>query len=165
MIAQTRARSALANAPLTLRPLTFREACDLVHALHRRPKRPTGHKCSIGVVNGAGQLVAAMVGRPAARHFDDGLILDTIRLVTDGTRDCASKLLGAVCRAAGAVGHQRLITYTHATESGASLRGAGWVKVLGPSPRRGWDTLTRPRPNRSSDHIARFLWQVPGSSA
>lgn len=160
-----RARTPTANTPLEIRPLAFREACNLVDALHRHHTRPAGHKFAIGAANQEGRRVgAAIVGRPISRHLDDGLTLEVTRLVTDGSRNCCSMLLAAAWRAAKALGYRRLITYTHAAEGGASLRAAGWIKVRDLPPRHGWSTPTRPRKDRGTDEIARILWQAPAAT-
>src|SRR2546430_10749806 len=47
---------------------------------------------------------AAIVGRPVARHLDDGWSLEVTRTVTDGTPNANSLLYGASWRAAKAMG-------------------------------------------------------------
>lgn len=44
----------------------------------------------------------------------------------------------------GALGYRRLLTYTLASEPGASLRAAGW-RVVGETTGRSWDAPGRPR--------------------
>jgi hypothetical protein len=68
----------------------------------------------------------AIVGRPVARRMDDGETVEINRVCTDGTRNACSLLLGAVRRAARALGYKRVITYTLPSEGGASLRAAGY---------------------------------------
>jgi hypothetical protein len=146
---------------LTIRPLAFREACALVDTLHRHHTRPVGHKFSLAVTTPDGQVVgAAIVGRPSARHLDDGWNLEVTRLATDETPNACSALLAAAWRVAKALGYRNLITYTQAAESGASLRGAGWHKIRDLPPRPGWDTPSRPRRDRGTGHTARILWQA-----
>ncbi|CAL9417102.1 XF1762 family protein [Streptomyces sp. enrichment culture] len=70
-------------------------------------------------------------------------------------------LYSAAWRAAKALGYRRLITYTQDGESGASLRGAGWRVVASRPPRTGWHTPSRPRTDRGTDRIARYLWEAP----
>jgi hypothetical protein len=67
-----------------------------------------------------------IVGRPVARQLDDGLTVEVTRLCTDGTPNAASKLYGAARRVAGAMGYERVITYTLDTEPGTSLIASGW---------------------------------------
>lgn len=145
-------------------PITFRRACDFIRELHRHNKPPVGHKFSIGLeVNG--MLVGvAMAGRPISRHFDDGLTLEVNRTCTDGTHNANSMLYGAVRRAAWGMGYQRIITYTHADESGASLRAAGFVMVKSLPPRGNWsESSVKRRAGRDpigNGGVARQLWDV-----
>lgn len=146
---------------LRLVPVSFADACGYVAAWHRHHAPPIGHKFSIGVANGRGNLVGvAMVGRPVARNFDDGLTLEVNRTATDGGRNVNSMLYGAAWRAAKALGYQRLVTYTQMGESGISLRAAGWKVVAELSERKGWTTPSRPRDDRGVDRMPRTLWEA-----
>ena len=114
---------------------------------------------SIGVADDTVLVGVAMVGRPVARVWDDGLTLEVNRTTTDGTPNANSMLYGASWRAAKALGFGRLITYTQAGESGVSLRAAGWT-VVGELPARsGWDTPSRRRENANA-HVQRTLWEA-----
>jgi len=133
---------------LHLVPVRFRDACEFVAAHHRHHRAPIGHIFSIGVADDVELVGVAMVGRPVARHFDDGLTLEVNRTATDGTDNANSMLYGACWRATKALG-----------ETGASLRAAGW-RVVGELPnRRGWDTPSRRRTNANAD-IQRILWEA-----
>ena len=70
---------------------------------------------------------AAIAGRPVSRMLDNGQTIEVTRLVSDGTPNACSCLLGAMRRVARAMGYARIITYTLASESGTSLRAAGWT--------------------------------------
>lgn len=132
---------------LALVPVSFDEASYYVNIYHRHHSPPQGHKFSIGCAK-AGQLVGVvMVGRPVARTLDNGLTLEVTRLCTDGTRNAASFLYGAACRAASTLGYKRLITYILKEEPGTSLRAAGWkfVKIAGGGT---WDRKDRPRTDK-----------------
>ena len=144
---------------LTITPINFKQACEYVDQHHRHHKPPRGHKFSIGVTNEQGQLVGvAMIGRPVARHYDNGYTLEVNRTATDGTPNANSALYGAAWRAAKALGYTRLITYTQQGETGASLRGAGWKDIAQRPARKGWNTPSRPTQNKN-DNIARTLWE------
>lgn len=86
----------------------------------------------------------ASVGRPVARGWDERVVAEVTRLATDGTRNACSFLYGAARRAALALGFRSVITYTLASESGVSLRAAGFrfVRVV---KGRSWDTPSRRR--------------------
>ena len=148
---------------MTLRvvPVTFTDACGFVATWHRHHKPPIGHKFSIGVADEQDRLVGvAIVGRPVARAYDNGLTLEVNRTATDGTANANSLLYGAAWRVAKALGYRRLVTYTQAGESGASLRGAGWRLVAELPPRAGWSVPSRPREDRGVDYIPRTLWEA-----
>jgi hypothetical protein len=115
----------------------------------------------LGVADDHDRLVGvAIVGRPVARHYDDGKTLEVNRTATDGTKNANSMLYGAAWRAAKALGYDRLITYTQDGETGASLRGAGW-QIVGERPATaGWSRPSRPREDRGVDGIARTLWEA-----
>ena len=144
---------------LHLVPVSFATACEFVAAWHRHNDPPVGHKFSIGVANGSVLVGVAIIGRPVARAFDDGLTLELARSATDGAPNANSMLYAAAWRAAKAMGYSRLVTYTQASESGASLRAAGWRIVAERSSRAGWDTPSRPRDNGSYLSTHRTLWE------
>lgn len=141
-------------------PVTFAQAKEFVAQQHRHHRPPPGHKFSLGAADGEQLVGVAMVGRPVARAYDDGLTLEVTRSCTDGTPHVNSMLYGAAWRAAKALGYCRLITYTQEGESGASLRGAGWRVVAERPARRGWSCPSRPRADHGTDGVARTLWEA-----
>ncbi len=148
---------------LTVVPLTFRAAAEFVAVLHRHHKPPRGAKFCIGVCDETGKLRGvAMVGRPVARLLDDGLTAEVNRTCTDGCPNANSALYGAAWRVCAAMGYRRLITYTQAGESGASLTAAGWQRVREIPARKGWaDSSVAQRALRDpigSGGVARTLW-------
>ena len=148
-------------------PITFREACAFVAALHRHNKPPRGHKFSIGLKAGGSLVGVAMVGRPVARHFDDGLTVEVNRTCTDGSKNANSMLYGAAWRAARAMGYRRIITYTQADESGVSLRAAGFQKVKELPARGSWADssvkLKGIRDEVGNGGVPRILWHIDRS--
>jgi len=148
---------------VTLRivPVTQSAAREFVAQWHRHLAPPVGSVFQLGCADGDGVLRGVlMAGRPVARHFDDGSTLEVNRSATDGTRNANSMLYAAAWRTAAALGYDRLITYTLATESGASLRGAGWRVVAERPARGGWDTPSRARRLRGTDGVQRTLWEA-----
>lgn len=146
---------------IQLVPCSLAQAKEFVAQFHRHHKPPAGHKFSIGVAR-AGELVGvAMVGRPVARHYDDGRTLEVNRTcVIEGVPNANSMLYGACRRAAQALGYARLITYTQEGESGASLRAAGWRMAATRKPRAGWSAGSRERDDKSPTQLTRFLWEA-----
>lgn len=146
--------------PLTIVPLTFRQACEFVAAHHRHHRPPRGMKFAIGVACGGELVGVATAGRPVARCLDDGVTLEVTRTCTIGEPNANSKLYGAAWRVARAMGYVRLITYTQEGESGASLRAAGLLPVADLQPRSGWTTTSRPRVSRGVDGVRRTRWEI-----
>lgn len=110
---------------------------------HRHHKPVVGHKFSIGCSDGEKIVGVAIVGRPVARHLDDGWTLEVNRLCTDGTRNACSMLYAAAWRAARAMGYKRLVTYILESESGVSLKAAGW-RCVGQAGGLRWTGKRRP---------------------
>jgi hypothetical protein len=125
--------------------LSFANACAFVAQHHRHNKPPQGHKFSIGAVVDGELVGVAIVGRPVARKFDDGFTAEVTRLCTNeqAPKGACSFLYRRAWSAWAAMGGLRLVTYTLASEPGASLRGAGF-RVVGQSPAwqegKGWTT-------------------------
>ncbi|HEY8980573.1 MAG TPA: XF1762 family protein [Streptomyces sp.] len=148
---------------LHLVPVRSRQAAAFVRDWHRHLPPPPGQVFAVGAADEGGTLRAvAIVGRPVARHFDDGATLEVTRTCGDGTRNTNSLLYAASWRAAKALGYTRLVTYTQQGESGASLRGANWRVVARRSPRPGWHTPSRPRKPGATEYVARTLWEAKG---
>ena len=146
---------------LTLCPVSLKEACRFIEAHHRHHTPPRGHKFSIGVAANDALVGVITVGRPVARHYDDGLTLEVNRSCTDGYPNANSMLYGAAWRATKALGYRRLITYTLSDESGSSLRAAGWQVVAERAPRKGWSTPSLWRADKSTKHgVQRMLWEA-----
>jgi hypothetical protein len=114
---------------MTLRPITYKAACQLIEQLHRHHKPPQGWKYGIACYDGDRLCGVATVGRPVARNMDDGLTAEVTRLCTDGTPNVCSFLYSACWRSAKAMGYRRMITYILDNENGASLRASGWNKL------------------------------------
>jgi hypothetical protein len=146
---------------LHLVPVRFRDAAAFVAMWHRHHQPPVGMVFAVGVADDTGVLHGvAIVGRPVARLFDNGQTLEVTRTASDGTFNCNSLLYGAAWRAAKALGYTRLITYTQAEETGASLRAAGWQVVAERRAHPGWDRPSRPRTPTGTEAIPRTLWEA-----
>lgn len=125
-------------------PLTLAEANEFVLRHHRHHKKVAGHKFSLGAQLDGVIVGVAIVGRPVSRHRDDGMTLEVTRLATDGSRNACSFLYGAAARAAMALGYARIGTYILASETGASLRAAGW-RLIAKTSGGSWDGPSRAR--------------------
>ncbi len=109
-------------------PLTFPKANECVRMWHRHhAPLPGGFAWfCLGAASEGVVVAAAICGRPTNRNNDDGQTVEVIRLASDGHANACSMLYGAAARVAREMGASQIITYTLESESGSSLRAAGW---------------------------------------
>lgn len=109
-------------------PLTLPTANACVEAWHRHhPPIPGGFAWfALGAVMDGVVRAVAIAGRPTNRNNDDGQTVEVLRVASDGAPNACSALLGRCRRVASEMGAARIITYTLDSESGSSLRAAGW---------------------------------------
>ena len=112
---------------MNIQPCTLRQANEYLKLFHRHSKKVAGCKFSICAYKDNKLVGVAIVGRPVARKLDDGLTGEILRTCTDGTKNVNSFLYGACQRIWKEMGGSKIITYTLDTESGISLRAAGFV--------------------------------------
>lgn len=145
-------------------PISISEANEFVANFHRHNKPVQGAKFAIGASDGGNLVGVAIVGRPVARRLDDGATAEVTRccVLDDAPKGAPSFLYSRCWRIWAAMGGDRLITYTLQSESGASLRGAGW-KIVGQTPGfsegKGWTT----RPGREWQPVigqSKFRWEI-----
>ena len=128
-------------------PIGLKAAAQFVGALHRHHGEPAGGKFAIAAESCGVVCGVVIAGRPVSRGLDNGRNAEVTRLCTDGTDNACSLLYGAAARAAKAMGYERIYTYTLASESGVSLRAAGWIRDV--ETRGGsWNCSSRPRSDR-----------------
>jgi len=112
---------------LHIAPITLKEANAFVATYHRHHGPTVGHKFSIACVDDKGTVRGVVIaGRPVSRYFDNGSIPEVSRLCTDGAKNACSMLYAAAWRTAKAMGYTKMITYILESESGVSLKAAGW---------------------------------------
>ena len=126
--------------------IKLREAFDYIGEHHRHHKPPVGSLFQLAVADDDGVIRGvAVVGRPVARMLDDGLTVEVTRLCTDGAPNACSLLYGASRRVAKEKGYRRGLTFILDSETGTSLRAAGW-DFHGPAGGGSWS-----RPSRGRD--------------
>lgn len=125
-------------------PVERADAAEFIARLHRHHDPVMRDKYRIGAeVNG--KLVGVVqVGNPVARALCDGQTLEVVRLCSDGSRNVCSFLYSAAARVARELGYQKIITYILDSESGDSLRAAGWHKEADIKG-HAWGCPSRPR--------------------
>ena len=146
------------RSKLTIVPITQAEAKEYIDKYHRHHKPSIGSKFCLAVADEDNEIRGvAMVGRPVARHLDDGWTVEVNRIATDGCPNACSALYGASWKAARALGYRKCITYTLPKEGGASLRGAGW-KLIGQAGGGSWPCKSRPRVDLHPQQV-KFKWE------
>lgn len=131
---------------LKVKPTTLAKANTYVAEHHRHHKPVQGHRFSLVVVDEDNTIHGVVIcGRPVARMIDPDEVLEVTRLCTDGTPNACSLLYAASARAAKAMGFSKIQTYILDSESGISLRAAGWT-LDGLTKGRQWEhTDGKPR--------------------
>lgn len=144
---------------LHLIPITLREANAFVELHHRHHGPARGCIAVVGVANGEDEVCGvAIIGRPVSRRLQDSWTAEVNRVATDGTANACSMLYAAAWRACKALGYRRLVTYTLPTESGSSLRAAGW-KCIGEAGGGNWNKKARPRVDSSHQQL-KLRWEA-----
>lgn len=145
-------------------PLDRDSALAIIGQYHRHNKRPVGYRFALGC-RFEGRIVGvACVGRPVARTYDPEKVAEVNRLCVtpDAPKNTCSFLYGAARRVWAAMGGERIITYTLASESGASLRGAGWTPTpLKKRTGKGW--LSRDREHQAVFDELKLRWESPAA--
>lgn len=140
---------------LTVRQCGITIARVAVARMHRHlPKPPPSGLVAFEVVSTDTRWPCgwALVGRPTSRVLQERGYVEVTRCVTDGTPNACSALYGAASRWARQIERPAIVTYTLASESGVSLRAAGWVECgMTGTGQRQFDTPSRRRSLRVGD--------------
>lgn len=144
---------------LNLQPIDYQEACRFIKATHRHHLPPQGWKFGIGLNDGEKVVGVVTVGRPIARHLDNGLTLEVTRCCTDGSKNACSMLYGAAWKVTKNLGYKKLITYTIPSESKSSLKGAGWKVLNEKAGGQSWNRSKRFRIDKT-EISQRILWEA-----
>lgn len=153
---------------LAVVPYTLRKANDFIEKFHRHSKRTArnGGKFAIAAEIDGEIVGVAIVGNPVSATLMDGFTAEVLRccVLPDAPKNTCSFLYGRCWRIWQQQGGRRLITYTLQTESGASLRGAGWKIVGEVKPHKRWankeaaDGLSRVE--QEIYHQPKFRWET-----
>jgi hypothetical protein len=85
---------------------------------------------AVALYDGEELVGVVTAGQPVARALCDGYTLEVNRSCLEGeVENGNSRLYGAICRAAKALGYKRVVTYTLHSESGASLKASGFERI------------------------------------
>lgn len=120
----------LPEMPLDASPITQLEAKLFIGLKHRHLKRVTGGIVSVSIRRGGELVGAAMFGRPVASKTQNSIpgIAEVVRAaVIPGVRGGNSKLYKMCATIAREQGYWAIQTFTIESESGVSLRAAGFI--------------------------------------
>lgn len=144
-------------------PLTLRQANEVVKNFHRHNEPVNIAKFAIGAECEGSLVGVCIIGRPVSRVLDDGYTVEVRRccVFNDSPKGTCSFLYASAWRAWRAMGGRKIITYTLQSESGDSLRGAGWSVIHQTTKRNdiGWGN----RDNRQMQDVSRepkFRWEM-----
>jgi hypothetical protein len=138
------------------RPITLQQAREFVGAFHRHHKAPIGHRFSIGAEHRGKLVGVVVVGRPVARKTEQYNVAEVTRLCTDGTKNACSFLYAVAARISKEMGFKRIQTFILPSESGVSLRAAGFT-FDGVSHSGTWQTRTGRRSDQPTEPKQRWI--------
>lgn len=149
--------------PVRIKPYTLRLANEYVRKHHRHSKTVVGCKFCIAAVDDDNQIIGvAIVGRPVARKLDDGYTGEIVRTCTEGTKNVNSFLYGACARIWKEMGGTKILTYTLETESGISLKAAGYTHketTRAFSEGTGWTTRKNREWQPKVHSVQKYRWE------
>lgn len=135
----------MSGGKINLIPITLVDAHAFVAQHHRHHRPAQGGLFAVACASDDSVVGVAVVGRPVARRSEDGFTSEVTRVcVLEGFKNACSMLYAAAWRASRALGYRRCVTYTLASETGSSLRGAGWL-LIGECGGGTWSRKQRPR--------------------
>lgn len=147
---------------LRLVPRTRDEAKAFIALHHRHNRKYVGDKFRVGAAWGDEIVGVAVAGKPTSRIIQqrEPQTVELIRLCVrrGAPRNTLRTLHAAILRAAWALGYTRVISYTLKSESGNSMRDAGY-RVIGEIKGRSWNCRSRPRIDGHAIE-ERLIWDV-----
>jgi hypothetical protein len=125
-------------------PLELAAANEFIANLHRHHGPVYRDKFRVGALVDGKLVGVVQVGRPVSRYLDNGENIEVVRLCTDGTKNVCSFLYAKAARIAKEMGYKKIITYILESESGTSLKAAGWKQETVTNGGT-WNRKSRPR--------------------
>ena len=133
---------------LDTQPITIKSANEFIKSYHRhhRPTIRNNGRWALSALDKNQEIVGVVIaGNPVSATYMDGFTIELTRLcVKEGApKGTCSFLLGKCCSIWRTMGGKRVITYTFESESGASLKGAGWQLVGTVKPHKRWQNKSK----------------------
>jgi hypothetical protein len=158
--------------PLVLTPIGVTAADEFVQAHHRHAGRVNwGSRFALAVADQSGEIQAvAIVSHPITRALNHGGFVGEVRWVCTrpgAPHNCCSMLYSACWNTWRSMGGTRIITYTLKSETGSSLKAAGWKRVAAsPGHKSGsWDTHPRKGTLVNKEILVQDKWRWEVSRA
>lgn len=148
---------------LEIGKVTFPVAKEFIREHHHHCGPPQGWKYGAALFNGDDMVAVMTAGRPGSRHLDAQGCMEITRVCVKDVEphglvaNACSILYGYACREAFKRGYERVVTYTKKSESGASLRAAGFVPVA-VSQGGEWGRPGRPR-RSGRNTVPKIRWE------
>lgn len=130
---------------MVAKPIELKECQSYINKYHRHHQAAHRDKFRIAAVDNNKIVGVIQVGRPVSRVLDDGNTLEVLRLCTNEGKNVCSFLYSRAARIAKEMGYDKIITYILESESGTSLKAAGWVCEADGVGGGDWNTPSRPR--------------------
>lgn len=146
---------------LRIVPITIGDARLFVEREHSHLHAPLSGLCAVSVVGGGLVVCVAILSRPVSRELQAQGCAEVTRVASDGTEHAGSMALGAIRRAALALGWRRLVSSTLLGEAGTIYRADGWhpVAVHGPRSPEAWSCASRDR-EAAAQPGAKVRWEA-----
>ena len=128
---------------INIKPVSIKNANEFIKTYHRhhRPTSRNSGRWALAAYDNENELIGvAIASNPVSATYMDGITLEVTRLCVkeNAQKGTASFLLSKCCRIRKEMGGSRIITYTLESESGSSLKGAGWNLVGHVKPHNRW---------------------------
>ena len=153
-----------------VKPITIKNANSFI-AEHHRHHRPTARNSgrwalAAYTINNNDMVGVVIAGNPVSATYMDGVTIELTRLCVskNAPKGTCSFLLSRCSAIWKMMCGEKIITYTLASESGASLRGAGWTQTATVKPHKRW--LNKSKSDgieRSELHIysvTKYRWEM-----
>lgn len=133
---------------LSPKPITIKAANEFIKSFHRhhRPTIRNSGKWALAAMNSNDEMVGVVIaGNPLSPNYMDGYTIELTRLCVkkDAPKGTCSFLLSRCCKLWRTMGGKKVLTYTLDSESGSSLKGAGWKLAGIVKPHNRWTNRTK----------------------
>lgn len=152
------------------KPITIKGANLFIKENHRhhRPTSRNSGKWAISIIDKrTGKIIGvAIAGNPVSATYMDGYSLEITRLcvLESAPKGASSFIISKCSKIWKLMGGKRILSYTLCSESGASMKGAGWEKTGIVKPHNNWkyksDMDGKSRDFLEIYEMKKFRWEL-----